>query len=108
MHGYLTLTRRELAGFFLSLRGYVIVAAVALLTGLGFVLALMEQQGKATTMPMTELFSPAFFWLILLPVVPAVTMRLFAMEKFSGTFETLMTAPVSDVQVVAENTARRW
>jgi ABC-2 type transport system permease protein len=27
-------------------------------------------------------------------------MRLFALEKFSGTFETLMTTPVSDVQVV--------
>ena len=28
-------------------------------------------------------------------------MRLFAQEKFSGTFETLMTTPVSDFQVVA-------
>jgi ABC-2 type transport system permease protein len=27
-------------------------------------------------------------------------MRLFALEKFSGTFETLMTTPVSDIQVV--------
>jgi ABC-2 type transport system permease protein len=27
-------------------------------------------------------------------------MRLFALEKFTGTFETLMTAPVSDLQVV--------
>jgi ABC-2 type transport system permease protein len=26
---------------------------------------------------------------------------LFALEKFSGTFETLMTTPVSDLQVVA-------
>jgi ABC-2 type transport system permease protein len=28
-------------------------------------------------------------------------MRLFALEKFSGTFETLMTTPVTDRQVVA-------
>jgi ABC-2 type transport system permease protein len=28
-------------------------------------------------------------------------MRLFALEKASGTFETLMTTPVSDIQVVA-------
>ncbi|MEI9959872.1 MAG: ABC transporter permease [Limisphaerales bacterium] len=27
-------------------------------------------------------------------------MRLFALEKFTGTFETLMTTPVSDLQVV--------
>jgi len=28
-------------------------------------------------------------------------MRLFALEKFSGTFETLMTTPVSDAQILA-------
>ena len=33
--------------------------------------------------------------------MPVITMRLFALEKFSGTFETLMTTPVSDLQVVA-------
>ena len=53
-------------------------------------------------MPVTELFySTPFFWLILLLTAPVITMRLFALEKFSGTFETLMTTPVSDVQVVA-------
>ena len=31
---------------------------------------------------------------------PVITMRLFALEKFPGTFETLMTAPVGDLQVV--------
>jgi ABC-2 type transport system permease protein len=39
--------------------------------------------------------------LILLLIVPVITMRLFALEKFSGTFETLMTTPVTEVQVVA-------
>ena len=28
-------------------------------------------------------------------------MRLFALEKFSGTYETLMTTPVGDMEVVA-------
>jgi ABC-2 type transport system permease protein len=40
------------------------------------------------------------FWLVLLLGPPVITMRLFALEKFSGTFETLMTAPVGDLQVV--------
>ena len=31
---------------------------------------------------------------------PLITMRTFAQEKYSGTFETLMTTPVSDLQVV--------
>ena len=33
-------------------------------------------------------------------VAPVITMRTFAHEKASGTFETLMTTPVSDIQVV--------
>ena len=37
----------------------------------------------------------------MLLAAPIITMRLFALEKSSGTFETLMTTPVSDVQVVA-------
>ncbi|MCD6339445.1 MAG: ABC transporter permease [Verrucomicrobia bacterium] len=41
-----------------------------------------------------------FFWLILLIATPVITMRLFAQEKFTGTFETLMTCPVGDAQVV--------
>jgi ABC-2 type transport system permease protein len=52
-------------------------------------------------MPVTELFYVTwFFWLILLLTTPVITMRLFALERFSGTFETLMTTPVSDRQVV--------
>jgi ABC-2 type transport system permease protein len=56
---------------------------------------------EPTPMPITELFYiTPFFWIILLLATPVITMRLFALEKFSGTFETLMTAPVSDLQVV--------
>jgi len=52
-------------------------------------------------MPVTEMFYiTPFFWFILLLTTPVITMRLFALEKFSGTYETLMTTPVSDLQVV--------
>jgi ABC-2 type transport system permease protein len=102
MQGYWTLTRRELAGFFLSITGYIIIAAAAFLTGCSFILLLMKLQGEPTSMPITELFyETAFFWVILLPAVPVITMRLFALEKFSGTFETLMTTPISERQIVA-------
>ena len=51
--------------------------------------------------PITELFyKTQFFWLILLLVAPLITMRSFAAEKHSGTYETLMTTPVSDLAVV--------
>src|SRR5262245_26295894 len=102
MQAYLTLTRRELAGFFSSLSGYVIIAAVAFLLGLSFVELLLGYGTEPQTMPLTELFYATFwFWIILLLSVPVITMRLFALEKFSGTYETLMTTPVSDLQVVA-------
>jgi ABC-2 type transport system permease protein len=98
---YWTLTRRELGGFFLSITGYVIIAAAALLMGLSFVILVLKLQGIPMTIPVTELFyMTQFFWLILLLATPVITMRLFALERFSGTFETLMTTPVSDLQVV--------
>jgi ABC-2 type transport system permease protein len=101
MQAYWTLVRRELAGFFLSMSGYIIIAAALFLMGYSFVVILVMLQ-KPTPVPVTELFySTPFFWLILLLTTPVITMRLFAQEKFTGTFETLMTTPVSDVQVVA-------
>jgi len=101
MQAYWTLTRRELAGYFLSLTGYIILAAVMFLLGLSFVYLLDSLRQEPTPMPLTELFyMTPFFWFILLLSTPVITMRLFALEKFSGTFETLMTAPVSDLQVV--------
>jgi len=101
MQAYLTLTRRELSGYFLSMTGYIIIAAALFLMGLSFVVLLEKLQLEPTLMPVTELFYiTPFFWLILLLSTPVITMRLFALEKFSGTFETLMTAPVSDREVV--------
>lgn len=101
MQTYWTLTRRELAGFFCSLAGYVIIAGAALLLGLSFLVLLVKLQGQPTLMPVGEvLYDTLFFWLIPLLAAPVITMRLFALEKFSGTYETLMTTPVSDLQVV--------
>lgn len=97
----LTLMRRELASFFFSITGYVIIAAVTLLVGLGFVVLIAGLGNDPFTAPVTEMFYGLFyFWLILLLVAPIITMRLFALEKATGTFETLMTTPVGDLQVV--------
>lgn len=96
-----TLLRRELSSFFFTLTGYIIIAAVTLLTGLSFVVLMTILGTKPTTMPITEMFYQTyFFWLIVLLVAPVITMRLFALEKATGTFETLMTTRVGDLQVV--------
>jgi ABC-2 type transport system permease protein len=99
---FLTLLRRELSAFFLSVTGYVIIAASAFLVGLSFVVLITNLGSDASPMPVTEVFyGTFFFWLIVLLAAPVITMRLFALEKYSGTFETLMTTPISDFQVVA-------
>src|SRR5690349_19415510 len=101
MQAYWTLVRRELSGYFFSMTGYVIIAAAMFLLGLSFVDLLKQLRHQPTPMPVTELFYMTwFFWLILVLTSPVITMRLFALEKFSGTFETLMTAPLSELQVV--------
>jgi ABC-2 type transport system permease protein len=101
MQAYWTLVRRELGAHFFSWTGYVVIAVVLLLLGLSFVDLLDKFNGVAVDLPLTSLFySTLYFWLILLLASPVITMRSFAGEKASGTFETLMTTPVSDVQVV--------
>jgi ABC-2 type transport system permease protein len=101
MRAYVTLVRRELGSYFLSLNGYVVVAVVLFLLGLSIVEVLEAYNGASLNSPLTEVFySTMFFWMILLLAAPVITMRLFALEKFSGTFETLMTTPVSDAAVV--------
>jgi ABC-2 type transport system permease protein len=102
MSAYRTLIRRELSGFFSSMTGYVVIAAVTFLVGLIFVAVLNQIGSDPFPKPVTEIFLSTFwFWIVLPLVIPMITMRLFALEKFSGTFETLMTAPITDLQVVA-------
>jgi ABC-2 type transport system permease protein len=101
MHAYWTLARRELTGYFISLTGYIIIAAALFMIGSSFFVLLKQLRLEPSSMPVTELFfMTPLFWFILLLTTPPITMRLFALEKFSGTFETLMTTPISDLQVV--------
>lgn len=102
MQAYWTLTRRELAAFFCSITGYVVIAGMTWLVG-GDLWWLLKNQGtQPFTMPVTQLFfNNLLLWIIIALTAPIITMRLFAQEKATGTFETLMTTPVGDVQVVA-------
>lgn len=109
MQVYLTLTRRELATYFVSVTGYVTIAAVALLCGLSFWVMLRSMGTMSFQLPVTELFfQNPMFWFILLIANAVITMRLYAHEKYSGTYETLMTTPVSDIQVVSAKFTAAW
>ena len=101
MQAYLTLTRRELASYFLSLIGYIVISSTLGLMGLAFWDLLRRLQQEPMPMPITQIFYVTWYFPLILAVpIPIITMRLFALEKFSGTFETLMTAPVRDFEVV--------
>lgn len=101
MRVFLALVRRELGSAFQSLVGWVVMAVTALLTGISLVDLVTKLMDRPTDSPVTELFyQSAYFWVILLVVSPVITMRTFAAEKSSGTYEALMTTPVGDWQVV--------
>ena len=102
MQAYLTLTRRELATFFLSISGYVIISGLALLVGLDFITLINSVGTDPVSMPITQLFfNNLLLWIIIVLTAPVITMRTFALEKATGTFETLTTTPVSEMQIVA-------
>jgi ABC-2 type transport system permease protein len=101
MRVILTLVRRELGGAFQSLTGYVVIAASLLLTGLAIMDLIGWLNDRPTDAPITELFyQSTYFWVILLVVSPVITMRTFAAERSTGTYEALMTTPVGDWEVV--------
>jgi ABC-2 type transport system permease protein len=101
MQSFLTLARRELAAYFLSFSGYIIIAAATFLAGQSLLVLITKLGPDASPLPLVELFyRTEFFWRIVLLATPVITMRLFALERSSGTFETLMTTPVNDLAVV--------
>ena len=93
------LLRRELNAYFASMLGYVVLMFFLVVMGVTFaVIVGYLNQGPTQFTAMKIMFS--MFWLPSLVMVPMITMRLLAEEKRSGTLEMLMTAPVTDFEVV--------
>lgn len=89
---------KEIKAFFSSLIGYIAIGVFLLLLGLlvwVFPDTSILDYGYATLDPMFELAPIIFLFLI-----PAVTMRAFAEEWQSGTFELLVTKPVTITQII--------
>jgi ABC-2 type transport system permease protein len=94
-----TLLRREMNAYFASVLGYVVLVFFLLVMGVTFaVIVNYLTRGPTQMTAMRIMFS--MFWLPSLVVVPMITMRLLAEEKRAGTIEMLMTAPVTDFEVV--------
>jgi ABC-2 type transport system permease protein len=96
----LILTWREIESTFYSPLSYVVLTMFLILNGFSFYITLPDVQGNVTDAVRYFLGINIIFWLSALFIPPVITMRLLAEEKKSGTLEPLMTAPVSEMQVV--------
>ncbi|MEM9558351.1 MAG: ABC transporter permease [Acidobacteriota bacterium] len=103
MRSFLAILRRELRAYFVSPLAWVILAFLLFVQGGVFsmiVTALNDPQIPPGVTPYDVFFSNIFFWVTMLFITPVITMRLIAEERRSGTIESLMTAPVTETQVV--------
>jgi ABC-2 type transport system permease protein len=104
VNGILATLRRELFAYFYSPLAYVVLTFFLLVNGYVFALIvsfLSDPRSSGSTTPLKLFFGDTFFfWIVLIFVTPVLTMRLLAEERRSGTIESLMTAPVTELQVV--------
>lgn len=92
-----TIARRELSVFFDSLTAYILLVVFLAFTG-AFTWLFMADVFLYNQASMQSFFNVAYWTFFVL--IPALTMRLIAEEKNSGTLELLLTKPVSDWQVI--------
>ncbi|OFW15240.1 MAG: ABC transporter [Acidobacteria bacterium RIFCSPLOWO2_12_FULL_67_14] len=114
MSNVLAIAHKELKGYFASPIAYIVIGFSAILFGWFFINLLyyfdrMSMQavagfgGGPQSMNVNEvLIAPLFLnvSVILLFTLPLVTMRTYSEEKRSGTIELLLTAPLTDFQIV--------
>jgi ABC-2 type transport system permease protein len=91
------IARRELNYFFDSLMAYIMI--VLFLGFSGFFTWLFGNDIFLVRQASLNAFFGIAYWTLFF-FIPALTMRLIAEEKRSGTIELLLTRPVSDMQVV--------
>lgn len=105
MRSFWPIFKRELFAFFVTPLAWVLICVFLLVQGMHFYLLvenLTEQADAMRDQSAIQSFfgNTAILYLVLFLLVPAMTMRLFAEERRSGTIETLMTAPVASASVV--------
>ena len=105
-HPLVVLTRRELGAYFCSPVAYLVLFGTTVMAALGY-----SQLVSMLTDPrsVSDILEPILsqYWAFDIVgaittafVVPVLTMRTFSEEKRTGTFEMLLTAPVSEATVV--------
>jgi len=104
MNATLNVMRRELVAYFATPVAYVFIVIFLVMTGVfTFYLGNFYERGIADLDPFFR-FHP---WLYLF-LVPAISMRLWAEERRSGTIELLLTLPVTLWQAVLGKFLAAW
>jgi ABC-2 type transport system permease protein len=105
------LISREIKAFWFSPIAYVIGAVFALLQGWSFwflLLLINDPRMPAHVSVGQFYFGSFFFWFSIVIMVPLLTMRTFSEEKRTGSIELLLSAPVSNTQVVLAKFLGAW
>lgn len=97
-----TIFQREIHSYFLSPIAYVVIAVFMVFSGYFF--SVMLGISQETTLR----YSLAYTQFILSILTPVITMRLLAEENKTGTIEPLMTAPITDFEVVFGKFLAAW
>lgn len=104
MSHIVTIAKRELAGYFATPVAYVFIVIFLLLaSAFTFYLGGLYERGQADLAPFFT-FHP---WLYLF-LIPAISMRLWAEERKSGSVELLLTQPVTLWQAVLGKFLAAW
>ena len=96
--------KREFSGYFATPVAYVFIIIFLLLTGFStFYVGNFFERGEADLYPFFSMHP----WLYIL-LIPAISMRLWAEERKSGSIELLMTLPVSVFEAVLGKFFAAW
>jgi ABC-2 type transport system permease protein len=104
MRNVAAIAKRELKGYFATPLAFVFIVIFLSLTGaFAFYLGEFFSSGQAGL----EAFFSYHPWLYLL-LIPAISMRLWAEERKTGTIELLLTLPVSTTEAVLGKFMAAW
>lgn len=104
MRGIGSIFRREMAAYFTTPVASIFLVMFLFLTNfMLWKIASFYDTDNATLGPLF-----GFFPILFLPLVPALSMRLWAEERRSGTIEFLMTLPITTTQAVVGKFLAAW
>jgi len=91
------ITKRELKSFFDSLLAYIVIIAFLVFTGL-FTWIIGQPVFLVKQASLQSFFGVSYWALFIF--IPALTMKLIAEERSSGTLEMILTKPLNDAQLL--------